>query len=771
MKQILRLCTLLRVMLFALLGVFSLSCQQEQHDPGQLPLHPNLGEALPESVRLPLELDFSVDNEVQEDFRSVSLTGTPIDNEYYPPEFDWSESAWGTADGKPIVLVAISNARTPNPRGGVHEQFLIIDDSKCHVELQGKRPPKLRIYGDVTLAAGTVPEEYHLTAMVLDRRYRSSAARFVETGELNLHLEDEYHSITSQTAETDRTQVHHNFIYGLRPVSLAKYLDGNTPHANKMDLRFKPLSAVFVLEFAAPHSNHEHARLESNLFTTQARLTMSGVGLSSEHRDKVYRMSQSEPVRHVFRDVFSGGRLPSERYRRVIVVALLNELYDGHTAAISAQYISDGQAEKGSDTGGVGAIPPRDYVAAFSGKVLFVNLGLGAGLVDVHRDEAKYFKTRWTSGPDGRIAFLAAPIYDPKDIKLAETFRGKIHYRKVGTDEWATLVLKDVDKNKVELKYSGRTNDIIQPNTEYDIWMENLSGFGTFLQDYSTPQNLLDVSQWGNSNEWSFNVFVEPPLCFLGAINLRNITTKDLPNLSRCPTLHYMFANCSNLVSVFRIEDWDVGHVENMVGMFRYAANFNGNLSKWNVGKVTNMSIMFEGAHAFNGDISRWNVSNVNDMSDMFFGARTFNQDLSRWDVSSVTNMKNMFAEASLFNSDISGWNVRNVIDLGGMFNSAGNFNQNLGAWKLSNVKRMGTPSYDPYSGRDAVLLFHRSGMSVENIEATFSGWKAFAEANPTVLRNIAWPINQTSIARFDNPAMVSLRWFRDNRGWTEVQK
>ena len=70
---------------------------------------------------------------------------------------------------------------------------------------------------------------------------------------------------------------------------------------------------------------------------------------------------------------------------------------------------------------------------------------------------------------------------------------------------------------------------------------------------------------------------------------------------------------------------------------------------------------MFKSAAAFNGDISGWDVNSVTHMSAMFYSsfvssaaASTFNGDISGWDVSSVTDMYNMFHYAAAFNGDIS---------------------------------------------------------------------------------------------------------------------
>ena len=57
------------------------------------------------------------------------------------------------------------------------------------------------------------------------------------------------------------------------------------------------------------------------------------------------------------------------------------------------------------------------------------------------------------------------------------------------------------------------------------------------------------------------------------------------------------------------IRSWDVGDVQNMMGIFYGATSFDGDISVWNVGNVTNMEGMFYNAVSFNQDLSGWCVS------------------------------------------------------------------------------------------------------------------------------------------------------------------
>jgi surface protein len=136
------------------------------------------------------------------------------------------------------------------------------------------------------------------------------------------------------------------------------------------------------------------------------------------------------------------------------------------------------------------------------------------------------------------------------------------------------------------------------------------------------------------------------------------------------------------------LPEWNTSSVTNMSEMFRFADEFNQNISDWDTSNVTDMSSMFFQASAFNQDISDWDTSNVTDMSSMFSQAWQFNQDISTWNTSKVISMESMFLDAKAFNQPLQSregkWSISSVTSMARMFTGARNFNQDISDWDVS---------------------------------------------------------------------------------------
>lgn len=114
----------------------------------------------------------------------------------------------------------------------------------------------------------------------------------------------------------------------------------------------------------------------------------------------------------------------------------------------------------------------------------------------------------------------------------------------------------------------------------------------------------------------------------------------DIPNLSQCTNLSWMFAGCESFNHP--LESWDVSQVTLMTGMFAGCRSFNQPLEKWDVSKVTGMSDMFTDCTAFNQPLAQWDVANVKDMSRMFYGCSSFNQSLEAWNINPLAHSEGM---------------------------------------------------------------------------------------------------------------------------------
>lgn len=198
------------------------------------------------------------------------------------------------------------------------------------------------------------------------------------------------------------------------------------------------------------------------------------------------------------------------------------------------------------------------------------------------------------------------------------------------------------------------------------------------FRDLGDKEKIISVVQWGDI-EWK-----SMRSAFSGCTNL-DVRATDSPNLSEVTIVNGMFSGCSSLIGNESFNNWDMGMIIEMEGMFAAASQFNQPIGKWDVSNVKDMTGTFSQATSFNQTIGNWNVGKVEEMWDMFGGATSFNQDIGDWDVS-------------------------NVLDMCGMFLLAESFDQNLSKWK-------------PTSLRSACYMFNYSSLSTANYDALLIGW------------------------------------------------
>ena len=156
------------------------------------------------------------------------------------------------------------------------------------------------------------------------------------------------------------------------------------------------------------------------------------------------------------------------------------------------------------------------------------------------------------------------------------------------------------------------------------------------LFDYAEifSMKLLSVVQFGDV------VWKRLQSAFHNCSDMRFEEGIDIPNLSQCTNLSWMFAGCESFNHP--LESWNVSQVTLMTGMFAGCRSFNQPLEKWDVSKVTDMSEMFRDCAIFNQPLAQWDVANVKDMSKMFDGCSSFNQSLEAWNINPLAHSEGM---------------------------------------------------------------------------------------------------------------------------------
>jgi|MDSZ01.1.fsa_nt_gb surface protein len=306
----------------------------------------------------------------------------------------------------------------------------------------------------------------------------------------------------------------------------------------------------------------------------------------------------------------------------------------------------------------------------------------------------------------------------------------------------------EVDPSKLTHLYNGA---YYYPNWSPNVGGWNVSNVTSFSNTFFTAGTFNDdISGWDVGKGTSFVRFVKT--CFEFDQNLSSW------NMSSATTLHEMFSGCVsfNNGGDSGINNWDVSNVNDMGEMFLSCHSFNQPIGSWDVSNVSIIHNMFRGAKVFNQDLSGWNVGSATSFQSMFYGANDFNSNLPSWNTSNVTDMSYTFREAADFNGTLTNWNTSNVTTMEEMFRTATSFNQPIGQFNTSNVTTMsrmlnGATSFDQSlanwdlsSVTNVDLIFHQSGMSKANLDATLQGWCANSNT-PSGLDLSTIPLNGTT--------------------------
>ena len=271
--------------------------------------------------------------------------------------------------------------------------------------------------------------------------------------------------------------------------------------------------------------------------------------------------------------------------------------------------------------------------------------------------------------------------------------------------------------------------------------VSNVKNFSSMFA-YCFSLNELDLTSWdvSKAETMRFMFGASESVGEMGLVTL-NLKGWKMPN---CQTFAYMFANCTNLISIGDVSDWNIGgSVDSEIGvdasnMFLNCESLSYlSVKSWNVSKVRSFKSAFKRCtYLSNLDVSKWDVSNVKDMNSMFSECSSLTSiDVSGWDVSFVTNMNFMFHKCyALRYLDVSKWDTSNVVDMGAMFqgdtHATGRLVVRLKGienWNTSSVENMGWMFYSirllPKKGNDTAAEYAGEYDIYAIYELDLSGW------------------------------------------------
>ncbi len=323
----------------------------------------------------------------------------------------------------------------------------------------------------------------------------------------------------------------------------------------------------------------------------------------------------------------------------------------------------------------VGSGGEREY----SADALFVD---GDILRVTRGTEAKDYVYAQQDGGDGTATGVFACVDDAEDVVKA-----------------SDILRVDVDQNKVDIAYGGRT---ISVQAELKEDLENTA---------MTTQNQVSSGTWGtcpwrlmgdgrliiepgtgvNETPWYDNFDDQYSVTRVEAVQkggskviapvdssylfacLPDVTSMDLSGMdtSQVRNMLGMFSNDESL-SALDISTWNTSNVENMGLMFRGCSKLGFiDVERFDTGRVFNMQNMFNGCSSLKQlAVSNWNVSSVTYAPYMFYGCSQITAlDLSKWNTSKMESMAAMFGECSSLNSlSVSGWNTSRAVSMALMF-------------------------------------------------------------------------------------------------------
>ena len=170
-------------------------------------------------------------------------------------------------------------------------------------------------------------------------------------------------------------------------------------------------------------------------------------------------------------------------------------------------------------------------------------------------------------------------------------------------------------------------------------------------------------------------------------------------NMTNVENMSYMFAGCTDLKFFPNVLNWNTSNVTEIKGIFLGCSSlkFLPDISKWNISMVHNLECLFCKCSSLISlpDISKWDTSNVTNMGEIFNFCYSLKSlpDISKWDTSKVKNFSCIFKDCCSLISfpDISIWDTNNAIQMDGFFEKCTSLKElpDISKWELPNVETL----------------------------------------------------------------------------------
>lgn len=166
--------------------------------------------------------------------------------------------------------------------------------------------------------------------------------------------------------------------------------------------------------------------------------------------------------------------------------------------------------------------------------------------------------------------------------------------------------------NVTDMNYTfWRTNRL--KTLDLSNWdVSNVTNISQLEFIYNTNLTNLYINNFKLTDK-TIQIFSEIPTLvniYANNLDLENVTTTNYTN----NRFSGMFSNCTSLINIYGINEWDVSNLSITENMFYNCSSLTElNLSNWNVSNVTNMGGMFGRCSSLTTikGIGNWNISNV----------------------------------------------------------------------------------------------------------------------------------------------------------------